>query len=149
MNDLNVSDEFRQVSDAVSRAIRLVDHGEDDPEAQLQFLTDCRGKFSGLDAVQTELVHCVNTLADRARKRMASRAKGGRIGARGKGFLQVKPYCSRKPSNTTWRNFSRPAALTPSSRFPRSPRRWFGFSSVFSRPLSPIHAGATDKRRRE
>ena len=52
-----ISDEFRQISDVICRSLRLVDHG-DDFEAQLQFLTECRGKFFRLDAVQVRtLVH--------------------------------------------------------------------------------------------
>ena len=61
-------DETRQVSDTICRSINLVNYGDDDPESQLQFLTDCRGKFSGLDSVQTQLVHSVNALANNAKR---------------------------------------------------------------------------------
>ena len=86
---IQISDEFRQISAIIGHSLRLVDHG-DDFETQLQFLTDCRGKFSRLDAVQVQLVHCANALAVATRRRLLR--KSSRVTTRGRGFLQVNNH---------------------------------------------------------
>ena len=62
INALTIGDETRQISSLINDAIRSVDYG-DDYEMKLSFLTDCRGKFSKIDAVQIELIKNVNSLS--------------------------------------------------------------------------------------
>lgn len=72
INALTINDEKRQISNFICHAIRIVDY-EEDFEEQLRFYTDCRGKFSQLEAVQIELVHRVNALAMRTLQRVSGR----------------------------------------------------------------------------
>lgn len=59
---LTVDDERRQIGEAVTYFIRLVDFGNDF-EQQLAFYNDSRAAFTNLDAVYVTLVQLVNNLA--------------------------------------------------------------------------------------
>ncbi|TRY63417.1 hypothetical protein TCAL_02649 [Tigriopus californicus] len=83
INALSIQDETRQISAFICHVIRKVKF-EDDFEQQLKFLTDCRGKYSHLTAVQLQLIHSVHLLAIHTLERA-----NGKISTRIKGFLQA------------------------------------------------------------